>query len=101
MNTLDLIIPRLYDIAIILGIISVCYALWIQGKYYGEDLTMEEKPIKIILENYNDEKITFTMSPDAVVESMFEMNSRTFKIDRVFIDAKADDITIKKEEFTE
>lgn len=60
---------------------------------------MKEKPIRIIIENYNEEKITFTMSPDAIVESMFEMNSRTFKIDRVFIDAKACDIAIEKEEF--
>ena len=101
MNILDLIIPRLYDIAITLGIISVCYTLWIQGRYYGENLTMEEKPIRIILENYNDEKITFTMPSDATVESMVEMSNKTFKINRVFIDAKADDITIKKEEFTE
>lgn len=43
MNILDLIIPRFYDIAIFFGIISLCYALWLQGKYYGEDLTMEEK----------------------------------------------------------
>ena len=101
MNTLDLIIPRLYDIAIIIGIISVCYTLWIQGRYYGEDLTMEEKPIRIILENYNNEKITFTIPSDATVESMVEMSNKTFKINRVFIDAKADDITIKKEDFTE
>ena len=68
---------------------------------FKEDLTMEEKPIRIILENYNNEKITFTMPPDATVESMIEMSDKTFKIGRVFIDAKADDITIKKEEFTE
>ena len=100
MNILDLIIPRLYDIAITMGIISICYALWTQGKYYGENLTMEEKPIKIILENYNNEKITFTMPSDATVESMIELDSRTMLINRVHIDAKADDITIKKEEFT-
>ena len=68
---------------------------------YKENLTMNEKPITIIFENYNNEKITFTMSPDAIVESMFEMDPYTMKIDRVHIDAKADNITIKKEEFTE
>lgn len=101
MNILDLIIPRLCDIAIIMGTISICYALWIEGRHYGEDLTMEEKPIRIILENYNNEKITFTMSSDATVESMLEISDKTFKIGRIFIDAKADDITIKKEDFTE
>ena len=98
---LNSIIPYLYDIAITTGIISICYALWTQGRYYGENLIMEEKPITIILENYNNEKITFTMSPDAIVESMFEMNPNTMKIDRVHIDAKANDITIEKEEFTD
>lgn len=61
---------------------------------------MNKNSIRIILENYNNEKITFTMPPDAVIESMFEMDSQTFKIDRVFIDAKADNIVITKEEFT-
>lgn len=41
------------------------------------------------------------MSPDAMVESMFEMDPHTMKIDKVHIDAKACDITIKKEEFTD
>lgn len=62
---------------------------------------MNKNSIKIILENYNNEKITFTMTPDAVIESMFEMDSQTFKVGRVFIDAKADNIVITKEEFTE
>lgn len=67
MNTIELIIPYLYDIAIALGIISVCYALWIRGRYYGENLTMEENPIKITIENYKDETITFTMPHDIPV----------------------------------
>ena len=61
---------------------------------------MEEKPIIIKIENYNNEKITFTMPSNATIESMFEMNSRTFKVDRVFIDAQADNIEIEKEDLT-
>ena len=61
---------------------------------------MEEKPIKIILENYNNERVTFIMPSNATVESMIEINDKTFKVGRVFIDAKADDIVIEKEEFT-
>ena len=59
---------------------------------------MNKNSIRIILENYNNEKITFTMSSNATVESMLEINDKTFKVGRVFIDAKADDIEIKKEE---
>ena len=95
---LDSIISYLYDIAITLGIISLCYTLWIQGRYYGENLTMEEKPITIILENYNNEKITFTMSPDAIVETFLEINGS--KVVGVNIQASDEDIEIEKEEFT-
>ena len=62
---------------------------------------MDKNSIRIILENYNNEKITFTMSSDAIVESMFEMDPNTMKIEKVHIDAKACDITIEKEEFIE
>ena len=74
--------------------------LYIVGRI-EENLTMNEKPIRIILENYNNEKITFTMSSDAIVESMFEMDPNTMKIEKVYIDAKAYNITIEKEEFIE
>lgn len=74
--------------------------LYIVGRI-EENLTMNKKPIRIILENYNNEKITFTMSSNATVESMLEISDKTFKVGRVFIDAKADDIEIKKEEFIE
>ena len=96
---LDSIIPYLYDIAITLGIISICYTLWTQGRYYGENLTMEEKPITIILENYNKEKITFTMSGDARVETFLEINGS--RVVGVNIQATDEDIEIEKEEFTE
>ena len=96
---LDSIIPYLYDIAITLGIISICYTLWIQGRYYGENLTMEEKPITIILENYNKEKITFTMSGDARVETFLEINGS--RVVGINIKASDEDIEIEKEEFTE
>ena len=91
------------SISILSIFLYICFKLMLQSIQidYKENLTMEEKPIRIILENYNNEKITFTMPSDATVESMVEMSNKTFKINRVFIDAKADDITIKKEEFTE
>lgn len=61
---------------------------------------MDKNLIRIILENYNNERVTFTMSSNATVESMIEIDDKTFKVGRVFIDAKADDIEIKKEELT-
>lgn len=67
MNIIESIIPYLYDIAITLGIISICYTLWIQGRYYGENLIMEENPIKITIENYKDRTIQFTMPHDIPV----------------------------------
>ena len=90
------------SISILSIFLYICFKLMLQSIQidYKENLTMEEKPIKIILENYNNEKITFTMPSDATVESMIELDSRTMLINRVHIDAKSDDITIKKEEFT-
>ena len=94
---------EIITISVLSIFLYICFKLMLQQTQfeYKENLTMEEKPIKIILENYNDEKITFTMPSDATVESMIELDSRTMLINRVHIDAKSDDITIKKEEFTE
>lgn len=90
-------------ISILSIFLYICFKLMLQQIQvdYKENLTMSGKPITIILENYNNEKITFTMPSDATVESMIELDSRTMLINRVHIDAKADDITIEKEEFTE
>lgn len=96
MNMLDLIIPRLYDIAITMGIISVCYALWIRGKYYGEDLTMEENSIKITIENYCGQIVTFTMSSDAEIESSLCIIDD--KVTEAHINVYDKDILIEKED---
>ena len=96
MNTLDLIIPRLYDIAITMGIISVCYALWIQGRHYGENLTMEENPIKITIENYCGQIVTFTMSSEAEIESSLCIIDD--KVTEVHINGYDKDILIEKED---
>ncbi len=98
MNTIESIIPYLYDIATITGFMSICYVLWVQGKYYGENLTMEENPIKITIDNYCGQKITFTMSEDAKIESLFELDKDSIKITHVSINAYDDDILIKKED---
>ena len=98
MNTLDLIIPRLYDIAITMGIISVCYALWIQAKHYGENLTMEENPIKITIENYKDQTIQFTMPPDTPVSVLRGTTSDRFNYLNISV-VGGDTYTIEEEQF--
>lgn len=96
MNTLESIIPYLYDTAVILGIISVCYVLWIQAKDYGENLTMEENPIKITIENYSGQIVTFTMSSDAEIESSLCIEDSV--VTEVHINAYDKDILIEKED---
>ena len=96
MDTIELITHYLYDIAIAMGIISVCYALWIQAKYYGEDLTMEENPIKITIENYSGQIVTFTMSSEAEIESSLCIIDD--KITEVHINAYDKDILVEKED---
>ena len=96
MNTIESIIPYLYDIAITMGIISVCYALWIQAKHYGENLTMEENPIKITIENYCGQIVTFTMSSEAEIESSLCIIDD--KVTEAHINAYDKDILIEKED---
>ena len=96
MNTIESIIPYLYDIAITTGIISVCYALWIQAKHYGENLTMKENLIKITIENYSGQIVTFTMSSKAEIESTLCIEND--KVTEVHINAYDKDILIEKED---
>ena len=96
MNTIESIIPYLYDIAIAMGTIAVCYALWIEGRHYGENLIMEENPIKITIENYSGQIVTFTMSSDAEIESSLCIEDSY--VTEVHINAYDKDILIKKED---
>ena len=55
-------------------ILSLLYAIWndITQCSYGdieENLTMEKNPIKITIENYCGQIVTFTMSSEAEIES--------------------------------
>ena len=96
MNTIESILPYLYDIAIIMGTISICYVLWIEGRHYGENLTMEENPIKITIENYSGQIVTFTMSSEAEIESSLCIEDSY--VTEVHINAYDKDILIKKED---
>lgn len=59
---------------------------------------MEENPIKITIENYCGQRITFTMSEDAEIESLFELDTSSVKITHVSINAYDKDILIEKED---
>ena len=74
-----------------------------QRKAYGdyedlfeENLTMEENPIKITIENYCEQIVTFTMSEDAEIESSLCIIDD--KVTEVHINAYDKDILIKKED---
>jgi hypothetical protein len=96
MDTLGLISYYLNNIAIAIGIISICYVLWIRNKDYGENLTMEENPITITIDNYCGQKITFTASKDARVETLVSIDGA--KVVGFDIDVRDDDILIEKED---
>ena len=63
---------------------------------YKENLTMEEKPIRIILENYCGQIVTFTMSSEAEIESSLCIIDD--KVTEVHINAYDKDILIEKED---
>lgn len=98
MDTLGLISYYLNNIAIAIGIISICYVLWIRNKDYGENLTMEENPITITIDNYCGQKIIFTASKDARVETLVSIDGS--KVVGFDIDVRDDDILIEEEDLT-
>mgnify|MGYP006916164527 CR=1 FL=1 len=61
---------------------------------------MEEKPIKITIDNYCGQKVTFTMSAYAEIESMFWLDDRSKRITEIQIKAFDGDILIEKEDLT-
>ena len=61
-----------------------------------ENLTMEENPIKITIENYCGQIVTFTMSSDAEIESSLCIIDD--KVTEVHINAYDKDILIEKED---
>ena len=59
---------------------------------------MEEKPITIIIDNYCGQKITFTMSADADVETMFWLDDTSKRVTDIRIKAHDKEILINKED---
>lgn len=65
---------------------------------YKENLTMDKNSITITIDNYCGQRITFTMSEDAEIESLFELDTNLIKITHVSINAYDSDILIEKED---
>ena len=65
---------------------------------YKENLTMDKNSITITIDNYCGQRITFTMSEDAKIESLFELNTDSLRITHISIDAYDSDILIEKED---
>ena len=65
---------------------------------FKENLTMEENPIKITIDNYCGQCITFTMSEDADIETMFWLDDLSKKVTDIRIMATDKEILIEKED---
>ena len=63
---------------------------------YKENLTMKEKPIKITIENYCEQIVTFTMSSEAEIESSLCIIND--KVTEIHINAYDKDILVEKED---
>ena len=63
---------------------------------FEENLTMEENSIKIIIDNYCGQRITFTMSEDADIETTFWLDDLS-KVTDIHIMATDKEILIEKE----
>ena len=61
---------------------------------------MDKNSITITIDNYCGQRITFTMSEDAEIESLFELDTDSIRITHISIDAYDNDILIKKEDLT-
>lgn len=91
---------EIISISILSIFLYICFKLMLQSIQidYKENLTMEENPIKITIDNYCGQRITFTMSEDAKIESLFELDTDSIKITHISINAYDNDILIKKED---
>lgn len=61
---------------------------------------MDKNSITITIDNCCGQRITFTMSENAEIESLFELDTDSIKITHISINAYDNDILIKKEDLT-
>lgn len=63
---------------------------------YKENLTMDKNSITITIDNYCGQKITFTTSKDARIETLLSIDGS--KVVGFDIDVRDDDILVEKED---
>lgn len=93
MYTLKLIL-----FSIVMAIIAKLMGMEQRKTYekFEENLTMKENPIKITIENYCGQIVTFTMSSEAEIESSLCIEDSV--VTEVHINAYDKDILIEKED---
>ena len=93
MNILKLIL-----FSIVMAILAKLMGMEQRKTYekFEENLTMEENPIKITIENYCGQIVTFTMSSEAEIESSLCIEDSV--VTEVHINAYDKDILIEKED---
>ena len=89
---------EIISISILSIFLYICFKLMLQSVQidYKENLTMEENPIKITIENYCGQIVTFTMSSETEIESSLCIIDD--KVTEVHINAYDKDILIEKED---
>ena len=89
---------EIISISILSIFLYICFKLMLQSIQidYKENLTMEENPIKITIENYCGQIVTFTMSSEAEIESSLCIKDTV--VTEVHINAYDKDILVEKED---
>ena len=89
---------EIISISILSIFLYICFKLMLQSIQidYKENLTMKEKPIKIKIENYCEQIVTFTMSSEAEIESSLCIIND--KVTEIHINAYDKDILVEKED---
>lgn len=95
MNILKLIL-----FSIVMAILAKLMGMEQRKTYekFKENLTMEENPIKITIENYKDQTIQFTMPPDTPVSVLRGTTSDKFNYLNISV-VGGDTYTIEEEQF--
>lgn len=89
---------EIISISILSIFLYICFKLMLQSIQidYKENLTMDKKSITITIDNYCGQKITFTASKDARVETLLSIDGS--KVVGFDIDVRDEDILVEKED---
>lgn len=91
---------EIISISILSIFLYICFKLMLQSVQieYKENLTMDKNSITITIDNYCGQKVTFTMSEDATIETLVDIEGSM--VTGFDIHVKDKDILIEKEDLT-